>query len=315
MIGPDLFVLDDFTHTAGETIINADFNAKNTTFDKLTNTGNLVSFENFTSDELTNSGLIGVNKDFTSGSTTNNASAEIAVVGDYHSSDLTNSGTVTVTGAFEADTTVNNGTLTLGTSGKFNGAYSGTDATFTAATGNTEFLADVDLSGTTFNANGGTVIFEKATTVQNFTAKSDASTTLNNVTIKSGTKLTTASSFNVGGNWTNENTSSVSDFYFEATAGKIIFTTAGTDASNRSSFTISGHNKFYDIEATGSYLDITVDDENNFNDATSLDVVRLMYKMWDRVNREFNIKLHPEIKFIGNKTDEEIELWEIMTKL
>ncbi|MCQ2957742.1 MAG: UDP-N-acetylmuramate dehydrogenase [Candidatus Gastranaerophilales bacterium] len=53
----------------------------------------------------------------------------------------------------------------------------------------------------------------------------------------------------------------------------------------------------------------------NFNDATSLDVVRLMYKMWDRVNKEFNIKLHPEIKFIGNKTDEEIELWEIMTKL
>ena len=53
----------------------------------------------------------------------------------------------------------------------------------------------------------------------------------------------------------------------------------------------------------------------NFNDATSLDVVRLMYKMWDRVNSKFGIKLHPEIKFIGNKTDEETELWKLMTKL
>ncbi len=53
----------------------------------------------------------------------------------------------------------------------------------------------------------------------------------------------------------------------------------------------------------------------NFNDATSLDVIRLMHKMWDRVYNEFGIKLHPEIKFIGEKTDEEIELWKIMTEL
>ena len=53
----------------------------------------------------------------------------------------------------------------------------------------------------------------------------------------------------------------------------------------------------------------------NFNDASSLDAVRLMYKMWDRVNKEFNIKLHPEIRFIGNKTEEEVELWKNMTEL
>jgi len=53
----------------------------------------------------------------------------------------------------------------------------------------------------------------------------------------------------------------------------------------------------------------------NFNDASSIDVVRLMYKMWDRVHNEFGIKLHPEIKFIGNKSEEEIELWKIMTEL
>jgi len=53
----------------------------------------------------------------------------------------------------------------------------------------------------------------------------------------------------------------------------------------------------------------------NFNNAESIDVVRLMYKMWDRVYNEFGIKLHPEIKFIGDKTEEEIELWKIMTEL
>jgi len=53
----------------------------------------------------------------------------------------------------------------------------------------------------------------------------------------------------------------------------------------------------------------------NFDDASSLDTVRLMYKMWDRVNKEFNIKLQPEIRFIGNKTEEEIELWKNMTEL
>ena len=50
----------------------------------------------------------------------------------------------------------------------------------------------------------------------------------------------------------------------------------------------------------------------NFNDATSTDVVRLMYKMWTRVYEQFGVKLHPEIKFIGNRTDEENQLWQIM---
>lgn len=53
----------------------------------------------------------------------------------------------------------------------------------------------------------------------------------------------------------------------------------------------------------------------NFNNADSIDVIRLMYKMWDRVYKEFGVKLHPEIKFIGEKTNEEIELWKIMTEL
>ncbi len=52
----------------------------------------------------------------------------------------------------------------------------------------------------------------------------------------------------------------------------------------------------------------------NFNNATSTDVVRLMHKMWEKVYNEFGIKLHPEIKFIGEKTDEEEKLWQIMTE-
>ncbi|MCR4880355.1 MAG: UDP-N-acetylmuramate dehydrogenase [bacterium] len=52
----------------------------------------------------------------------------------------------------------------------------------------------------------------------------------------------------------------------------------------------------------------------NFNNASSDDVVRLMYTMWDRVYKEFNIKLHPEIRFVGKKTVEEEKLWKIMTK-
>ena len=52
----------------------------------------------------------------------------------------------------------------------------------------------------------------------------------------------------------------------------------------------------------------------NFNDADSTDVVRLMYTMWERVYKEFNIKLHPEIRFIGKKNIEEDKLWKIMTK-
>lgn len=52
----------------------------------------------------------------------------------------------------------------------------------------------------------------------------------------------------------------------------------------------------------------------NFNDASSGDVVRLMYTMWERVYNAFGIKLHPEIRFVGKKTKEEEKLWKIMTK-
>ena len=46
----------------------------------------------------------------------------------------------------------------------------------------------------------------------------------------------------------------------------------------------------------------------NFNNATSTDVIRLMYKMWQRVNNEFGIKLIPEVRYLGNNNNYEEEL-------
>ncbi len=50
----------------------------------------------------------------------------------------------------------------------------------------------------------------------------------------------------------------------------------------------------------------------NFNNATSLDVITLMYKMFSKVREKYTIVIKPEIKYIGNKGTEEYKLWEIM---
>lgn len=52
----------------------------------------------------------------------------------------------------------------------------------------------------------------------------------------------------------------------------------------------------------------------NFNNAESLDALRLIQNMWNKVKEKYNIELHPEIKFIGNKTEEEINIWQTITK-
>ncbi len=50
----------------------------------------------------------------------------------------------------------------------------------------------------------------------------------------------------------------------------------------------------------------------NTGDATSLDVIKLMYKMYTSVKEKYTIRLKPEIKYIGNYGTEEYKLWEIM---
>ena len=50
----------------------------------------------------------------------------------------------------------------------------------------------------------------------------------------------------------------------------------------------------------------------NNNNATSLDVLTLMYKMYSKVREKYRIILEPEIKYIGDKGTQEYKLWELM---
>ena len=52
----------------------------------------------------------------------------------------------------------------------------------------------------------------------------------------------------------------------------------------------------------------------NNDNATSLDVIKLMYIMYSKVREKYRIELKPEIKYIGNKGTEEYKLWQIMTE-
>ena len=47
----------------------------------------------------------------------------------------------------------------------------------------------------------------------------------------------------------------------------------------------------------------------NIGQATSTDVLNLMKKMKDEVKTRYTIELVPEIKYIGNTDEEEIEIW------
>lgn len=52
----------------------------------------------------------------------------------------------------------------------------------------------------------------------------------------------------------------------------------------------------------------------NKNNATSMDVLTLMYKMYSKVKEKYTIELKPEILYIGNEGTGEYGLWETMTK-
>lgn len=52
---------------------------------------------------------------------------------------------------------------------------------------------------------------------------------------------------------------------------------------------------------------------NNIDNATSLDVSRLMLRMHNEVKEKFNYNLYPEIKYIGEPTEEEVRIWKILT--
>ena len=52
----------------------------------------------------------------------------------------------------------------------------------------------------------------------------------------------------------------------------------------------------------------------NNNNATSIDILTLMYKMYSKVREKYTIELIPEIIYIGNEGTEEYKLWKIMTE-
>lgn len=52
----------------------------------------------------------------------------------------------------------------------------------------------------------------------------------------------------------------------------------------------------------------------NINNATSQDVLELMFLMYNSVKDEFGIELEPEVRFVGERTEREVELCNILYK-
>jgi len=50
----------------------------------------------------------------------------------------------------------------------------------------------------------------------------------------------------------------------------------------------------------------------NHNNATSSDVLELMFMMYSKVKENFGIELKPEVKFFGEQTEKERELCKIL---
>ena len=68
--------------------------------------------------------------------------------------------------------------------------------------------------------------------------------------------------------------------------------------------TLSGNN----VEVWKNHANFIV----NTGNATSEDVLDLMYKMYSAVKDNFTIELQPEIIYIGKKTDKEEKIWNIL---
>ncbi len=50
----------------------------------------------------------------------------------------------------------------------------------------------------------------------------------------------------------------------------------------------------------------------NDGNATSLDILELMYEMYSRVKEKFNVELKPEVRYLGGKNEKEAELCKIL---
>ena len=66
--------------------------------------------------------------------------------------------------------------------------------------------------------------------------------------------------------------------------------------------------KYGDAQVWMGHANFIVNTEN----ANSKDVSHLMNKMYNMVKDKYTIELHPEVKFVGIMSEEEVELWDTM---
>ena len=52
----------------------------------------------------------------------------------------------------------------------------------------------------------------------------------------------------------------------------------------------------------------------NSGNATSLDVLKLIKMCYDEIYKDYMIKLSPEVRFIGDMSEEEAKIWNIVSK-
>lgn len=122
------------------------------------------------------------------------------------------------------------------------GNFSG-NGRFKASSSEMKFGGNIDFSSTEFDANGGTLTFAASdSNPKIFTAKSDGSTQLCNLSISAGTNVESSSSFSLSGNWNNENLAGG----FKASAGTVNFSDSADSVS------VKGNNEFYVLKFENS---------------------------------------------------------------
>ncbi|BDC92642.1 FlgD immunoglobulin-like domain containing protein [Treponema bryantii] len=156
-------------------------------------------------------------------------------------------GAATFNGTFTNTSGSLTGDQTTGKTLTFKKKYSGTGATLIAAkatnttNGITIFQADVDLSDTTFNASGGTVILSGATAPasQLLTTKNDGTTAFNKLTINGNVTFATSNTIDtLTANNLGDKTLS---FYDNTTQTITTLSLTGTNKDHKLTLTSTGH--------------------------------------------------------------------------
>ena len=212
--------------------------------------GKLTTGANRTLDMQTNNSALNV-----VGITDNSGKIKLGSQPAQFTGAVTNSGTITGgSGAVTFGGNVTNDGKIIGSSGEitFSGTYrSSTNATakLTASSGNTYFYSDADFSYTTFNANGGIVLFSStATTGQKLTLKNNT-VSFNEITIQTS-----------AGGFTAEGTESGN-----LSANKLTLALASTNVGAVFNVPVTAET----IENTSGNFDITFNAATEVSDVTT----------------------------------------------